>query len=99
MYGIFTYIWLTLFLMGHLGKYTIHGSTGIYNHPIGKEYKWYISGIFPANWVIISPTTYQGNQKQLLLKSLETDSHGTVRDWSIYLECMNFVDFYGQFVG
>ena len=25
----------------------------IYNHPIGKDYKWYISGIFPANWGII----------------------------------------------
>ena len=24
-----------------------------YNHPIGKDYKWYISGIFPANWGII----------------------------------------------
>ena len=25
----------------------------IYNLPEGKDYKWYISGIFPANWVII----------------------------------------------
>ena len=25
----------------------------IYNHPIGKDDKWYISGIFPANWGII----------------------------------------------
>ena len=22
----------------------------IYNHPIGKDYKWYIGGILPANW-------------------------------------------------
>ena len=28
-------------------------------HPIGKDYKWYISGIFPANWgIICHPTTY-----------------------------------------
>ena len=25
----------------------------MYNHPIGKDYKWYISGIFPATWGII----------------------------------------------
>ena len=24
-----------------------------FHHPVGKDYKWYISGIFPANWVII----------------------------------------------
>ena len=30
----------------------------IYNHPIGKDYKWYISGIFPANWGIILYGTY-----------------------------------------
>ena len=23
-----------------------------YNHPIGKDYKWYISGIVLANWMI-----------------------------------------------
>ena len=26
---------------------------GLYNPPEGKDYTWYISGIFPANWVII----------------------------------------------
>ena len=31
-----------------------HGGIGsIFHHPIGKDYKWYISGIFPANWGII----------------------------------------------
>ena len=28
------------------------GDIYIYNHPIGKEYKWYISGIYIANWVM-----------------------------------------------
>ena len=26
------------------------GIGSIFNHPEGKDYKWYISGIFPANW-------------------------------------------------
>ncbi len=32
----------------------------------GKDYKWYISGIFPANWVIFfatDPTLYVGTWK------------------------------------
>ena len=26
------------------------GIGGIFHPPEGKDYKWYISGIFPANW-------------------------------------------------
>ena len=33
------------FIRGNLVAYIIH--------PIGKDYKWYISGIIPANWVMI----------------------------------------------
>ena len=29
------------------------GIGDIVHPPIGKDYKWYISGIFPANWKII----------------------------------------------
>ena len=37
------------------------------NPPEGKDYKWYISGIFPANLGdYIIPTTFQGNRKQPL---------------------------------
>ena len=47
-----------------------------YNHPIGNIYKWYISGIHCQLMVIIlSPTTYQGNQKQPL-KTYPTKSVG-----------------------
>ena len=31
--------------------------------PIGKDYKWYISGIFPANWVIIYHRSHLGNNR------------------------------------
>ena len=39
-----------------------------YNPPKGKDYKWYISGIFPANWGIIYHRShlFLGNQKQPL---------------------------------
>ena len=35
----------------------------------GKDYKWYISGIFPANWGMDYATdpTFYGNQKQPLI--------------------------------
>ena len=43
MYGIFTYIWLIF--MGNVGKYTIHGSSGIQSNPT----KWRAStrSLFP----------------------------------------------------
>ena len=30
-----------------------------YNPPEGQDYKWYRSGIFPANWVIIYHRSHQ----------------------------------------
>ena len=44
MYGIFTYIWLIF--MGNVGKYTIHGSSGIYTifHSV---YDWFFGGTSP----------------------------------------------------
>ena len=38
----------------------------VYNHPIGTDYKWYISGILPANWVMKNITyipPFMGNQE------------------------------------
>ena len=70
------YIYLHLvdfFLMGNVGKYTIHGSSGIYNHPIGKECKWYISGIFPANWVIIYHRSHLSREPETPLVKIPGD--------------------------
>ena len=43
-----------------------------YNNPIGKDYKWYISGIFPANWVIIyhQAHLFRGTRKKT---TIDTD--------------------------
>ena len=40
-----------------------------YNPTAGKDYKWYISGIFSANWGMDYATdpTFKGNQKQPLM--------------------------------
>ena len=43
------------------------GLGGIVHPPEGKDYKWYISGIFPAKLGdYMLPTTFYGNQKQPL---------------------------------
>ena len=41
-------------MVGNLVPVSSVGSVGIISPPrFGKDYKWYISGIFPANWGII----------------------------------------------
>ena len=46
MYGIFTYIWLIF--MVNVGRYTIHGSYGLYYQPKQCTVKWEL----PQNWLI-----------------------------------------------
>ena len=38
-----------------------------YNPPEGKDYKWYISGIYCQLGDYMPPTTFYGNQKQPLI--------------------------------
>ena len=42
----------------------VKGGKGLYNPLEGKDYKWYISGIFPANWgdgrLATDPTELRG---------------------------------------
>ena len=49
------------------------GIGSIWAPPEGKDYKWYISGIFPANWGMDYATdpTFYGNQKQPLIWGLK----------------------------
>ena len=54
--------WLFLVpLKGGIGR--------IFHPPEGKDYKWYFSGIFPANWGMENATdpTFYRNQKQPLI--------------------------------
>ena len=58
MYGIFTYIWLIF--MVHVGKYTIHGSYGIYiPHSLGETSRTGARGLTTDTAsVTLGPTTH-----------------------------------------
>ena len=62
--GIYSRGMVNISMVGML----VPGIGSIFHPPDGKDYKWYISGIFPANWEMDYATdpTFYGNQKQPL---------------------------------
>ena len=49
---------------------------GLYNpQNEGKDYKWYISGIFPANWVIIYYRSHPLQEPKKIIESMEVSTN------------------------
>ena len=46
------------------------GIGSIFHPPEGKDYKWYISGIYCQLGDYMPPTTFYGNQKQTLINCM-----------------------------